>query len=268
MLDLNGRIARRTLVVAGSSVSGAIRSKAMAVTLVVAVLSGVAPADNVVVANQYATTPWSPAAGLNTFIRDTGQARTGQLLIHSSQLGAMAPGDLITGFSFRMWNGATSTFTGATWADYEIRVGAGVAPSAGSTTFADNFVGAPTLVQDGALTQSGYTSGASGATPNAWGNTITFQTPYVYTGGHLTIEIRHGGSNITNPANSFLEAVATTGTGYSTDYRSFTATGMTATTGAQATFTMTNLQYTPVPEPATMTALGVGALALLRRRRK
>lgn len=261
MFDFKWRATRRPLLVSG-------RSRPLLLAFALTILSGAALADSVVVANQYATTPWSPAAGLNTFIRDTGQARTGQLLINSSQLGTMAPGDLITGFSFRLWNGATSTFTGATWADYEIRIGEGVAPSLGSTTFASNFVGTPYLVQDGALTQSGYTSGASGTTPNAWGDTITFRAPYTYTGGHLTIQIRHGGSSITNPADTLLEAVATTGSGYATDYRSFTALSRNATTGAEATFTMTNLQYTPVPEPATMTALGIGALALIRRRRR
>lgn len=236
--------------------------------LAMTALAGSAFAVDIVAANQYATTPYAPATGLNTVIRDTGQARTAQLLINQNQLGGMQVGSIITGMAFRLWNGAVSTYTGATWTSYDIRVGEGVAPSLGSTTLASNFVGGSTLVQTGALTMSGFTSGASGSTPNGWCDTITFTTPHVYTGGHLIVEIRHTGSNITNPANAFAEAVATTGIGYGTDYRSFTATGNTATTGAQATFTMTKLSYTAVPEPATMAALGLGVAALLRRRRK
>ncbi|MEQ1935837.1 MAG: PEP-CTERM sorting domain-containing protein, partial [Fimbriimonadaceae bacterium] len=181
--------------------------------------------------------------------------------------GGMTAGSIITGMAFRLWNGLTSTYTGATWTSYDIRVGESVAPNLATTTLATNFVGGNTLVQTGALTMSGFTSGNTGATPNGWQNTIAFTTPHVYTGGHLLIEIRHTGSNITNPANSFCEAVATNGIGYGTDYRSFTATGNTATVGAQATFTMTKLSYTAVPEPATMAALGLGVAALLRRRR-
>lgn len=232
-----------------------------------AAVAGSAFAGDIVVANQYASTPYSPGTGLNTLIRDTGNARTGQLLINSNQLSGLNVGDKITGMRLRLWNGATSTFTGATWASYDIRIGEGVAPSAGSTTFASNFVGGSTLVQTGALTMSGFTSGNTGTTPNAWCDVIDFQNDYTYTGGHLVVEVRHTGSNIVNPANSFLEAVATTGIGYGTDYRSFTATGDTATVGTQATFTMVSLETMAVPEPATMAILGAGALALIRRRR-
>lgn len=231
-------------------------------------IAGSASAFDLVVANQYSAVPYAPASGLNTFIRDTGQARTGQLLISSAQLAGVNVGDSITGMAFRLWNGAVSTYTGATWASYTISVGEGVAPNLGSTTFASNFIGTPTVVQSGALTMTGFTSGNTGTTPNNWNDTIVFATPHVYTGGHLTIEIRHGGSGIVNPANTFLEAVATTGIGYGTEYRSFTATGETATVGAQATWSMTRLTVAPVPEPATMAILGLGAAALLRRRRK
>lgn len=231
-------------------------------------ITGSAFAADIVAANLYANSPYSPANGLNTVIRDSGAARTAQLIINQNQLGGMAPGSRITGMAFRLYNGATSTYTGATWTSYDIRFGQSVAPNAATTTLATNFVGGSTLVQSGGLTMTGFTSGASGATPNAWQNTINFSTPYVYTGGHLIIEIRHTGSNIVNPANTFAEAVGAAGVGYGTDYTSFTATSNTATTGALASFTMTKLVYTPVPEPATMAVLGFGALAVMRRRRK
>ncbi len=250
--------------------------KTKIVSLILATLlafASSASADTIVAANFYAATPFAPANGLNTFIRDVGAARTGQLLINQNQLGTMLPGDTITGMSFRMYNGATSTYTGATWTDYFIGIGEGVAPVAGSTTFASNIIGALTTVQSGALTMSGFTSGAAGATPNAWQDEIVFTTPHVYTGGHLLIEIRHTGSGITNPANSFLEAVsATTGVGAGIDYRSFTSTaGAAATTGTLAAFTMTRLSFTPaaIPEPGSLALLAVGgALTLFTRRRK
>lgn len=226
-------------------------------------------ADELVVANQYAATPYSPASGLNTFIRDLGNARTGQLLLGSAQLSGLAVGDTITGMTYRLYNGATtSTWTGHSYTDYQIRIGAGVAPAAGTTTFANNFTGTPTLVRSGALTMSGYSSVNTGATPNPWGDVMTFSTGFVYAGGDLVIEVRHDGATAAFPNSTFAESVSTAGLGYGTEYRSFTAAGKAATVGAQATFTMAKLTFDPVPEPASMIALGLGVAALAARRRR
>ena len=228
-------------------------------------------AQFVVVPNAY-TNVAASASGLNTFIRDTGNPRTGQLLINSNQLSSMSVGDQITGISFRLFTGSTVNFpaSGATWSDYTINVGVGVAPLLGTTLLATNFTGTPTMVRTGALTVSAGAYSGTGGPPRPWGTEISFQTPYVYTGGHLAIEVRHTGSNIVNnAANDFLEVATTLDTGYiAGDFRSFTATGNAATIGALANFTVTRLSVTPVPEPATFAALGLGALALLRRRRK
>jgi hypothetical protein len=229
-----------------------------------------AMAQYAVVPNAYANTAAS-TSGLNTFIRDANNPRTGQLLINSNQLGGVNIGDQITGMSFRLWTGSTANFppAGATWSDYTINVGVGVAPILGTTTFATNFIGAPTMVRTGALAIGPSAYLGTGGPPRPWGTEITFQTPYVYTGGHLAIEVRHTGSNITNnPANDFLEVALTSDAGYvAGDFRSYTATGNTATVGGLANFTVTRLTVNPVPEPATFAALGLGALALMRRRK-
>jgi hypothetical protein len=139
-----------------------------------------------------------------------------------------------------------------------------------TTTFATNFVGTPTTVRSGALTVNAgsYTAGATGTTPNPFGPTVTFNSAYTYTGGNLLIEIRHSGSNIVNGSTDFLDCVPTTDPGYGVNFWSATATGNTATVGAANTFTVTRLTVAPVPEPASMAVLGIGALAMLRRRKK
>ena len=201
----------------------------------------------VAVPNQYATT-LSGTQGLNTLIRDTGNSRTAQLLIDAAELAGIPAGSSITGITYRMYTGAAAAFppTNATWADYTISVGPGVALGSASTTFASNFSGAASTVRSGPLTITAGTF-TSGASPNAFGTYIPFTTPYVYPGGNLVIEIRHTGSDITNPAGSFLEAVDTTNPDYGVRYWSATATGAAATTGAMATFTVIRLDVVLVP---------------------
>lgn len=231
-----------------------------------------AQAQYVVVPNAYANAAAS-TAGLNTFIRDINAPRTGQLLINANQLGAVNVGDQITGMSFRLFTGSTVNFppNGATWAQYDIEVGQALAdPLQWSTTFANNLTGAATLVRSGPLTVGANAYQGTGGPPRPWGTEITFTTPYVYTGGNLAITVRHGGSDITNnAANDFLEAVLTTDVLYTGNaVRSYTATSNTATVGTQANFTVTRLTVSAVPEPATMSLLGLGAVALMARRRR
>ena len=204
-------------------------------------------------------------AGLNTFIRDINAPRTGQLAIGASQLSGITPGHYITGMSFRLYTGATVNFPGATWSDYSIWIGPAIDLNAMTTTFANNFSGPTTQVRSGSLTM-GANSYTVGGVPNAWGDEIAFQNGYQYTGGDIVIEIRHTGSDITNPPNTFLDAVTSNA---ALGYRSYTAAGNTATVGAASTFTITRLTTSPVPEPGTFVAIGAGlALLALRRRRK
>jgi hypothetical protein len=233
--------------------------------LAASALAGSAAMADVVVPNAYTNTAAS-TSGLNTFIRDTGNPRTGQLLIAASQLGGVNVGDQISGLTFRLWTGATVAFPGsnATWSDYTINVGQGVAMGTATTTFANNFVGAPTTVRSGPLT---INAGAFplGGPPRPFGSTIMFNAPYTYTGGNLLIEIRHSGSNIVNVASDFLEVALTTDPGYNNSFWAATATGAAATTGAVANFTVTNLVV--IPTPAGLSVLGLAGLGLLRRRR-
>jgi hypothetical protein len=242
------------------------RAKLLSVTAVLGAALAAPALGDIVVPNQYTNTPAS-TAGLNTFIRDNGNARTGQLLIAGSQLGGVNVGDQISGLTFRLWTGATQAFpaTNATWSDYTINVGQGVAFGSQTTTFASNFVGAPSTVRSGPLTINAG-SFTSGGTPNAFGVNIMFNTPYTYTGGNLLIEVRHTGSNIVNTASDFLEAALTTDPGYNTQFWSATATGNTATTGALNNFTVARLVV--VPTPAAASVLGLAGLAALRRRRR
>jgi hypothetical protein len=194
--------------------------------------------------------------------------RTYQMTIAASQLTGLVNTNL-SGVQFRMDSAATAAWppVGGTMSQFDIFLGKGVSPTAQSTTFASNFVGAPTQVRSGSLTfnAGSFTVGGS---PNAWGPTIGFTNNFLYTGGNLTIEYRFSGMP-TGTVQPSLDACSAD-TGQGTDYVAQFAASNTATVslGLNGRAVVTRFTGAAVPEPATMAALGLGVAALLRRRRK
>jgi hypothetical protein len=224
--------------------------------------------------NIYATTS---GTGLSNVL-DSPQNNpwTVQLIWNANQLTNLV-GMQLTSIHYRLGaaipNGYPLTTT--TWADYQISFGPSVTPAAASTTIANNFLATPTLVRSGPLTVSPLawnTGGGGPPNPNPWGVEITFQSPFIYTGGNLAMLVTHPGSNNPNQGNSLLDAASSTSAGNGVDYQFVAGNSFNATTGVLSPFSTTVLLsgITPIPEPSALILVGslVPVVRRLRRRKE
>jgi hypothetical protein len=193
--------------------------------------------------------------------------RTFQMTIAANQLTAFN-GLSITGMTFRLNGPGTAAWppVAANFADWEIYMGPGVAPSAMSNTFASNFTGGVTQVRDGPLS---FNPGdfSFGSTPNAFGPMIAFDTGYLYTGGDLTIEMRFTQQTGATTQSPFDAVLASGGpaNGWGVDFAGRWTGNFAGTTGANGNFLVT--QFQAIPEPASLSLLALGSVLLMGRRR-
>ncbi len=195
-----------------------------------------------VVPPEYETSP-----GTATFLGPlyTG-ARTCQWLIHEDELTNLV-GKELQALSWRIPPSASSNWppSDVTITNYDLWLSGSVAPADRDLTdFTQNVVGTQKQVKAGSLfiPMNSYPSGSS---PNDWGPEIVFDSVYLYTGGHLLIELRLTGTGVTNQST---DAVGTSTTGYGTLFSACWGSGYTANSGSQANFTIVRLSGDdPVP---------------------
>lgn len=207
--------------------------------------------DLKVIPPDYTTTP-----GTSTFLGPLANAaRTYQLLIHQSLLTDLIDKE-IQGISWRLPTSATAHWPTAdvTYSAYDIYLSGSVAPQDRSLTFASNVVGPQVQVRSGPYTarQDEYTFGN---TPNNFGPAILFNNFYLYTGGHLLIEIRHQGFTGTSRS---VDAIGTAVPGYATLFSALWQSSYTPTTGSQGNFSVVALTYDD-PIPVELTSFTVSA---------
>lgn len=169
------------------------------------------------------------AGGIGFSLLSTS-ARSYQELIDSTLLTSLV-NDTITGISYRGLSSATTAWPTATvvFDNFDLYMGKAVLiQNATTAVFATNQVGTQTQVRSGSLTipENSYAAGTS------WGPVINFTTPYVYTGGNLSVLLRTTGIT-TNISNKIVDGLGTTSSGYSNTYKatyegSYTGTGTTA----------------------------------------
>jgi hypothetical protein len=185
-------------------------------------------------------------------------ANRAQIVYGNSHLGGLHVGDLITGLTFRV-DGGQGNVPAQTVSNYEIRLSKSAnAPGSLSSTLAANRGADEVIVHTGPVTiAAGDFTGGPG--PNPFGATITFTTPYTFTGGPLLLEYAHSVFPSGGVQGDAAAALA--------DAQSAFGTGFSATTADIGIFTdAVVVQFTVIPEPSALAAVALCAAPMLRRR--
>lgn len=229
-------------------------------------VTGVAHAD-VVVPNSATSTE---ADGTFSLTATAAAGRTFQFTFAASQLTGIV-GQEINGLQWRLGGPGTAAWPAVdtSYAFWDVFIGPGVNPSAMTTTFANNFTGPTTQVRSGPHTFLAN-SFSFGATPNAFGSTLSFTTPYLYTGGDLAIEMRFAGQvGATNqPAFDALTASLGPGNGWGVDTSARWVSSATGLTGGNANALVTNLVTVPEPSSMAFVGLSLATVAYWKKRRQ
>lgn len=173
----------------------------------------------------------------------------------AAQLPFLSPGQQITAVSFRL-EGNELPVT-ITYPNYRVQVSqAANSITSMSTSFAANQLN-PVTVYDAPLTFDAA-SMPTGNSPNAFGPTITFSTPYTYQGGDLVLYFTH-------PTGSGPDSVtldAATAVVDDSGYRLLGRSGENAATGTfTARVVVTQFSFLSAavaPEPGTLFLLAMG----------
>jgi hypothetical protein len=207
--------------------------------------------------------------GTGTFLGPlANSARTYQLLIHASELTSFV-GLELSALTFRLSSAASAPWPAASinFSSYDIRISQGVDPMNRSLTFADNVVGAQTLVRSGSLTIPAGSFGI-GTAPNPFGPTIDFASTYLYTGGHLLIELRHTGFTGTSTSVDAVLASGGAAVGYGTRFSAAWTGSYTGTSGTQGNFSVIQLSAVPEPSSVMLGVMGAGGFVFAWWRRR
>jgi PEP-CTERM motif len=245
-------------------------------------LLGLVALPNTVCAQTIVAPGTAEVGGISTAFRNS--ARVYQSYIHQSQFISITQTVQITGMRLRL----DQTAVAQTWpsqdlsfANYTVEMSL---PSAAivadgeiaglTTTFAQNQGAGVTTVRSGAMTIPANSFTATGlGTPNAFGPTINFSTPYTYTpGSPLLYTIYHSGYTPNTEIQRFFA-----GTSFASgvaDTVLLTSSGTGASTPSEFSspyiveFVYSSSASAPEPGTLALVALGMAGGAVARRRRK
>ncbi|HMO14349.1 MAG TPA: PEP-CTERM sorting domain-containing protein [Pirellulaceae bacterium] len=207
----------------------------------------------------------SEATGAFFLFSTLAAGRTYQMTIAANQLTNIV-GQQITGMQIRLNGGFANNWPpeDVGFDFFNVVIGPGVAPSAMSNTFADNFTGVGSTVRTGPLTIAAG-SFLTGPGPNDFGPAITFDSGYLYNGGDLAIEFRFGPQISGTIVNPSFDAVPTAGDGWGSDFAARWTGNAAGTSGANGNFIVSNLIAIPEPTSGTLLLFAMAGMLLRRR---
>jgi hypothetical protein len=195
-----------------------------------------------------------------------GSGATVQYVVPASDLTGLN-NQALTGLAFRLSDNYAPSLPQINYSDYTIQLSA-FSGSSLSSTFANNLVN-PTTVLTGplSLAAGAFPTGASGTTPNRFGDFITFGNAYAYSGGDLLVTISHSApQGIDGGSLSFFSCDIDWNSGLLSVFTD----EANATTGSTAdVMPVTAFTTVVVPEPSTLALSvmgGLGGLLVFRRR--
>ena len=224
-----------------------------------------------VVPSEYANleTGYEMGEPLDDYGSEAGQGQALQYVIPERFMAGLL-NQTLTGLGFRLNNNyASPDLPAFGYERYLIQLSVYNSTDPLSLTFTNN-QSSPTTVLDSAYSfrAGAFPAGASGDTPNAFGDFFAFQTTYNYTGGNLLVTIRHSQSTMPEYV-SFLDWIPEA---YLGDFSSILAHNMDATDvdqlwGNSPVTEFTTLELNSngtlagaVPEPSLMSLLLLGTM--------
>jgi hypothetical protein len=180
--------------------------------------------------------------GLSTLLGDSNNTWTYQMQFSSNVLGGLPAGAKITELRFRLNTNATGIFPSNTvqWGSYRVILAQAANPVASMSPYFYSNMTAPVLVKNNTidLLSNNFTAGAS---PNAFGPFIVFDTPYVYPGGDLVIAVINLGSD--SDTSGLLDALTNGMTGDGTLFRAWNTNSYDGTAGVPAPVTIVQMVF-------------------------
>lgn len=189
-------------------------------------------------------------------------SRAMQWVVSSNLLSGLSRGDIITGISFRLDGASTllTPITNTTWTRWDLQLSQSLnKPGQLSTNFAENIGADLTTVRSGPLTILANSFVGSPASPEPFGPTITFSTPYAYQKSDLIFTLRVESSIV------FGISIDSAGPTPTADYQGWIGVGAYDLLSGNGRLGVPafELTYMHVPEPTVFALAAFGIVGIL-----